>query len=100
MKMFVFSVLDKAVGAYLRPFYTRSKSEAIRSFSDACSDEKSEFAKHSADFVLCAHGMYDDCSGLYECGEPVHVITALECVVDNVFPPSKEVNGKGEFLRS
>lgn len=76
----VFTVLDKAVGAYLPPYYSRSKGEGIRSFSDAVSEEGSRFAKHATDFVLMHLGEFDDGTGLYHCGEPQRLISALECL--------------------
>lgn len=81
MKLLVFSVYDKAVGAYLQPFFCRSKGEALRSFADACNDEKNNFNKHASDFLLVSLGEYDDAAGTFECVDPVRVISAVECLV-------------------
>lgn len=80
MKLIVHSVLDKAVGAFLQPFYSRSRGEAIRSFSDACSKPESPFWQHSDDYVLYYFGEFDDGSGMFECGEPSRVLSARECL--------------------
>lgn len=88
MKMIVFSVLDKAVGAFLPPFYCRSQGEALRSFAEAANDPK-RFQKYASDYVLMRLGEYDDGSGLFSCGEPIRVVSALECLVESevVIPP-------------
>ncbi|WNK12782.1 MAG: nonstructural protein [Microvirus sp.] len=82
MKLLVCSVYDGAVGAYLQPFFARSKAEAIRSFSDAVGNSESPFAKHKADFTLLVLGAFDDQSGelVYSGVGPEKVITALELV--------------------
>lgn len=81
MKLYVFAVLDKAVGAYASPFFVRSKSEGIRSFSDACSDTSTAFAKHPDDYVLYFLCVYDDSAGMFELTEPERVLSARECIV-------------------
>lgn len=81
MKLVVASVLDKAVGAFLQPFFARSKGEAIRSFSDACGNPEQAFVKHPDDFVLYLFGTFDDGSGMFEVAEPVRVVSARECMV-------------------
>lgn len=80
MQLYVFSVFDKAVGAYLQPFYARSKGEALRSFTEACSDDKSPFSKHGTDYVLMFHGVFDDGSGLFSTVEPERLLSANEAV--------------------
>lgn len=80
MKLHVFSVLDKAVGAFLQPFYARSKGEALRSFTEACHDEKSLFAKHGTDYLLMYLGEFDDVTGLFTTGEPERLLGAFEAV--------------------
>lgn len=79
MKLLLCAVLDKKVGAFTPPQAYRSKGEALRSFMDACKDEKSQFARHAADYVFCSLGVMND-----ETGDIVakveQVVTALECV--------------------
>ena len=43
MKQFVFSIFDVKAGAYNSPVCVLSKAAAIRSFSDAVNDGKSDF---------------------------------------------------------
>ncbi|AKI26924.1 DNA binding protein VP5 [Gokushovirinae Fen672_31] len=93
MRLGIYSVLDKAVGAYLRPFYTRSKMEAIRSFSDAVADEKSDFGKHAEDFVMMYHGEFDDNSGVFYPVDPQRVISAIECFPAGVTQAAVDSSG-------
>lgn len=81
MQLHVFSVFDKAVKAFMTPFFARSKGEAIRSFMEACNDEKHTFYRHAADYVLFYHGDWDDGSGMFaQPRDPERVVSALECM--------------------
>lgn len=92
----VYTALDKAVNAYLQPFFCRSKGEAIRSFTTAVNDPDHQFHKHAADFSLYELGEWNDAAGIFTCGEPVRVVSALECMdLDNLIPPEKSRNGAG-----
>lgn len=82
MKSYVCAVHDKAVGAYLQPFFVRSKLEAVRSFKEACNDPKAPFGKNALDFVLYVCGVFDDGSGMFECGEPERLLSAQEALSD------------------
>lgn len=64
MKLIACAVFDSKVGAYSPPFFVKTKGEAIRSFTDACRDDKVPFAKHPADYRLFFLGEFDDNSGL------------------------------------
>jgi len=100
MMLQVFTVFDKAVGAYLQPFYSRAKGEAVRSFADACNDEKSNFRKYASDYVLMFLGEFDDQSGTFACVDPVRIISAVECIVspDDVFTEDKRIGEKVKRL--
>ena len=74
----VYSVYDKAVKAYLQPFFMRSKGEAIRSFSAAVNDEKGPFSRNRDDYVLYFVGVFDDNTGLFTSGESQRVLGAAE----------------------
>lgn len=65
MMMIVCSVLDTKVGAFLPPFFMRSKGEALRAFSDTVRDEKSSFNRNRADFQLFLLGTWDDTTGVF-----------------------------------
>lgn len=88
----MYTVLDRAVKAYLQPFYVRSRGEALRSFSDTVNQKDHQFNKHAADYSLWFLGVFDDGDASIKTQEPVRVITAMECLVDDeVFPQSKRV---------
>lgn len=78
MKLLVFSVLDKAVGAYLQPFFARSRAEAIRSFADAVTSERSQFGAHADDYILYQVGEFDDNAGMFGSVEPDRVVGAID----------------------
>lgn len=80
MKLNVYTVLDKAVNAYLQPFYARGAGEAIRSFSDLANDGNTNIARHPEDFILMFLGEYDDASGLFNCQEPMRLVGATEVI--------------------
>lgn len=82
MKMVATAVLDKAVPVYAQPFFTRSIGEAIRSFSDACKDDKIPFRAHPEHYVLFHIGWYDDAEGVLEPLPPKMLIAATDCVGD------------------
>lgn len=81
MQLFVFSVYDKAVKAYLQPFYARARGEALRSFTQAVNDRQHNFNKHAADYLLVQLGSFDDVVGMFQCGEPERLVSALECLI-------------------
>lgn len=82
MIMQVFTVFDAAVGAYLQPFFCRSKGEATRSFGEACNDKSKPFFNHPLDFTLVYLGEWDDGGAVFNCAPPVRIVSAHECVVD------------------
>lgn len=83
MRLSVFTVFDVAVNAFLRPFFTRSKGEAIRSFTEAVGDPKSEFCKHPDDYILYELGTFDDIEGRFEVlNLPLRVLTAREAQLE------------------
>lgn len=88
----VYTVHDRAVGAFLQPFFVRSRGEAVRSFTEACNDGKSQFAKYPGDYTMYFVGKYDDQSGMFLAdGSPSRVIGAIEVhVVDSVAERSAE----------
>lgn len=82
MRLECYSVYDKAVDAFMQPFFVRAKGEALRSFMDACSDGKSQFVSHPEDYTLFHVGTWDEDIGVFSVpdGGPQKLITALECV--------------------
>lgn len=93
-----YSVMDKAVNAFLQPFFCRSKGEAIRSFGQAVNEPGHQFNKHYADYVLFYVGQWNDLSGTFDAAEPARIIAGNEVLAndDVVLSPSaaaQAVNG-------
>lgn len=80
MKVNVYAVFDKAVNAYLQPFYARSAGEAIRSFTELANDGNSNVCKHATDFFLAFLGEYDDNTGRFASSEPMRLLGAHEVI--------------------
>ena len=86
MKLMIYSVYDKAVNAFLQPFYARSTGEAIRSFTELANDTNTNVARHPTDFVLFGLGAFDDNSGIFVSHEPMRLLGAHEVVKDVAVP--------------
>lgn len=81
MKQLLISVYDVKAGAYNAPVSMISKAAAIRSFSDAVNDPKSDFAKHPEDYSINVVGEWDPVSGVLKpLSVPEPLITARECL--------------------
>lgn len=79
------SVFDIKVGAYLPPMFFRSRLEAIRAFTSACSDPKHDFAKYAEDYTLFELGEWDDSSSKTNCHlTPIPLVKAIECLSENI----------------
>lgn len=63
MLKLVFAVFDSKVGAYLTPFFLRSKGEAERAFAEASMNSDSNFAKWPGDYSLFLIGSYKEDTG-------------------------------------
>lgn len=76
----MYSVRDKAVEAFLRPLFMRSKGEALRSFLDAVKSND-DFRAHPEDFDFYFLGEFDDGAGLFKIPDsPVLLITGLQAM--------------------
>lgn len=78
MIMLVFTVRDEKVGAFMPPFFARSRGEAVRSFMQVFDDKEHAFARSPGDYVLYALGSFDDNSGLIDSREPERLMGGLE----------------------
>lgn len=74
----VYTVHDSKVGAFLAPWYARTRGEAIRSFTEACKDPNTMFGKYPADYRLWFVATYDEATGFFEVRKPEPVIGADE----------------------
>lgn len=87
MRMQVYSIHDQAVKAFLLPFFVRARGEAIRSFTAAVNDEKSQFNRNYGDYTLFYLGDYDDTEGVFYSAQPQPepVVRAGDVLEDTVF---------------
>lgn len=86
MKLECYTVFDRAVGAFMPPFFAKSHGEALRMFMDAVNSKDSLLSKHPADYMLYACGTFDDANGTFNPDEPVKLLSAVEAITqdDNV----------------
>lgn len=63
MKMEVIAIKDRALDAYMRPFYAQTIGQAIRMFQDEIKRPDGEMAKHPDDYDLYHLGTWDDQDG-------------------------------------
>ncbi|UDN67767.1 nonstructural protein [robinz microvirus RP_111] len=94
MKLQMFSVYDRAVNAYLQPFFCRSLGEAIRSFTEAVNDPTKPFGKYATDYALHGFGEFDDNAGSFLVHEPVRVVAANEVIEQDIMAPEPASNVK------
>ncbi|UDN67778.1 nonstructural protein [robinz microvirus RP_115] len=85
MKMYVCSVFDRKIGAFMIPQFFRSKGEATRAFMDACNGEQAQLRKHAEDFVFMFLGYWEDGDGRFERppgegGVSEILMSAMDCV--------------------
>lgn len=80
MILHVYTVWDKAVGAFLPPIYFRSPMEAIRTWTETVNSGDGNFKKYPLDYTLCKLGEFDDANGEFNCADPVRVLSAAECM--------------------
>ena len=78
MKHVICSVYDKAVDAYMRPFFCKTEGEAVRMFEDICLDDTQPLGKHPEDYSLYRIGVFDDHSAVLESCDPVCLRRAHE----------------------
>jgi hypothetical protein len=75
----MYSVYDSQTKAYTPPMFFRARGEAIRSFMEACRDEKSNFVKFPNDYSFVYCGTFDDANCVALGCPPERVISASEC---------------------
>lgn len=85
-KLVVVSVYDRAVSAFMRPFYVPAVGAAIRSFQDEANrqGENNEMNRHPEDYDLFELGVFDDSSGKFVMLEsPKLLVTAKQVLKVN-----------------
>lgn len=93
----VFAIYDRKVEAYMQPMFFQTVGQAVRGFSDACKDEKSNLAKHPGDFVLEQLGEFDEHSGELSPLAEIHKVVAE--ARDHVNPEGASVSDIRDALK-
>lgn len=95
----VFTVHDQKVGAYLPPFCLANKAQALRAFTDTCSDINHAFNKHPEDYTLFDLGTYDDSNAVFVSNvTPISLGTGLEHLTEvptAIVPVPQKTNSQG-----
>lgn len=66
MKYYVMSIYDKAIGAFMQPFFSPTLDSATRAVRTCLQDPAHQFSQHPADYSLVHLGQFDDQSGHVE----------------------------------
>ncbi len=67
--MEIFAIYDSKAQAYLQPFFSTNKAVALRSFTEAVNDEKSNFHRHAEDYTLFHLGRWEEAEGEIQIAE-------------------------------
>lgn len=70
MKLVIVAIRDRAVDAFMRPWYVRSTGEALRVFSDSVNSQDSAMKAHPEDYDLYVLGTFVEETGLFDTGVP------------------------------
>lgn len=63
MELKIYVIRDDVAGVCHLPFFMQNDNVALRAFSDALTDQNSQYSKHPADYRLFRIGVYDDGTG-------------------------------------
>ncbi|AXL15417.1 nonstructural protein [Microviridae sp.] len=92
MKMY--TIYDSKAEAYMKPFYARTRGEAIRSCEQAANDPESQFFSYAEDYVLFEIGEFSELTGelTTKTGEAVIKMNELQKMAYDGQPTLAEVN--------
>lgn len=104
MRLNIYTIYDTACGAYMRPFFSQSDGEAVRSFSDISLDAEHPIGKHPEDYSLHRIGSFNDQNAIIIPETKECMATALELIAlsknvnqDNMDLFKKEVDIPANF---
>lgn len=66
MKLQIMSIKDRALDAFMRPFYAQTVGQGTRMFEDLINEPGSDLNKHPEDYDLYHLGEWNDHNGLTE----------------------------------
>lgn len=64
MKLQILSIKDRALDAFMRPFYAQTEGQGERMFTDLVNEPGSDMNKHPDDYDLYLLGDWNDSTGL------------------------------------
>jgi len=76
----LYTIRDEKADFFGNPFIARTDGEAIRSFTQACTQTDSPFAKAPADYVLYSVGSFNDSTGDLVSELPTRLISGDQVV--------------------
>lgn len=62
---YIVSVRDRAIDAYMQPFFVVAPGLAVRSFIDECNRPESPMCAHPEDYDLYLLGSFNDANGMF-----------------------------------
>lgn len=66
MKMICVAIKDRALDAFMRPFWAQTKGQAIRMFTDEVNNTQSPMHNHPDDYDLFYLAEWDDSTGEFK----------------------------------
>lgn len=83
MRLIAVAIYDRAVDAYMRPWFVKAVGEAVRAFQDEVCNKESPMFKHPDDYDLFELGAWDDGDGRFEVlPEPRQLAIGKQMVVN------------------
>lgn len=96
MKVYLYSLKDTAVGAYMQPFFARADGEAVRMVMELLKDQKSTPAQYPEQFRLYQVGGFEDLTGEIEAQDGPRMVMSCAAMLPRDLP--KAVNKVAENL--
>lgn len=87
MQLFIFTVYDSKLEAYLPPFFSQTRGIAIRDFTTAANDADHAFHRFGGDYSLFELGVFDQVKGVFsQHSAAINLGTALSHIQHQVIP--------------
>lgn len=86
MEMIMVAIKDRALDAYMRPFFAQTKGQAIRMFTDEINNKESPMQKHPDDYDLWYLGTWNDQDGQLNDQKPEQLAIGKNSSLDYVQP--------------
>lgn len=84
----IYAVHDRAVGAYMQPFFARSEGEAFRLLRQAVNSPDTSFFQNPADYTLVHLGEFSDQTGEFASIPPASMVNLSSLTVEITSRPT------------